>query len=125
MRAAPGLTIPTGLDQPLERIKGARHRGVVLTRPAGGVLPVVFPLGEQRIAMGGQRSLEHRRFRVSQPDPPQVEPVLTAGLADRGDRIRPRIWIGAGFETHRGAQLAESLSGILCKSEMGLLRNVF
>ena len=94
------LAIPTGLHQSQERVDSGRHRGPGGCRVA--TVPVVFPLGNQCVAVGLQGGFEGGRFDVRQGDPPKVERAL-ASLGDRGLRIGPRAGIGAWFQLDRGA----------------------
>ena len=104
MGPALNLAIPSGLHQPQERIEARRHRGRV---PTGIVLfPVVFPLGDQRVAVRLEGGFERGRFDVRQGDPPEVECSI-AGFGDRGLRIGPRAGIGARLQLDCGAQLAD------------------
>ena len=105
MRAAGGLGVPAGFDQTQERLEVAGHRRRAL-RCVIAVVVIVFPLGDQRLAVAGQRRLEFGRFQVGQGDAPRGE-LLVAGLGDRGPRVRAGIGVGSRFELDRGAQLVD------------------
>ena len=116
-------TIPSGLHQSHECVDGGRHRGLRRAPIPGGcraaTVPVVFPLGDQRIAVGLEGGFECGRFDVRQGDPPEVECAI-AGFGDRGLRIGPRAGIGARFQFDCGAQLADCGDlGQLCVVRVG------
>ena len=121
---ARGLGVPPGLDQPHERLTGARHRRplicaalaivviaiVVITIVALaivviGIVVIVLALGDQRITMRLQRRVELRRVGVPEFDPVAAE-RLVGGLGDRRPRLgggcRVRDW-GSGWG--RGSSL--------------------
>ena len=117
VRPALDLAIPSGLDQPHERVDGGRHRRL----PVTAILAVVFPLRHQRVAVGLEGGFEGGRFDVRQGDPPEVVRAV-AGLGDRGFRIGPGAGIGARFQFDRGAQLADGGDlGQLCVVRIGPL----
>jgi hypothetical protein len=99
------LGVPAGLDQAHKRLHGARHRRHLITG-VSTVVVVVFPVGDQRVAMRRQRGVELRRLVVGQSDPPAAG-LLAGGLGDRGLRWGPRIGFGSRFQADRGAQLVD------------------
>ena len=118
MGPALNLTIPSGLHQSHECVDGVRHRGL-LSRCRPATVPVVFPLGDQRVAVGLEGGFECGRFDVRQGDPPEVERAI-AGFGDRGLRIGPRARIGARFQLDRGTELADRGDlGQLCVVRIG------
>ena len=109
------LGVPPGLDQPHERLTGARQRRplicgavaiVVIAIVVIAVVVIVFPLGDQRIMMRLQRRVELRGVGVTKFDPVVAE-RLVGGLGDRALRLGPRFGIGARFQLESGAQLAD------------------
>jgi hypothetical protein len=67
---------------------------------------VLFPVGDQRVAVGVQGGFEGRRFGMRQGDPPQIA-LLGAGFGDRRRRVEPGTGVGARFQRDRGAQLPD------------------
>jgi len=80
MRAAGGLGVPARLDQAHKRIDRGRQRRAVPAGPVGTAV-VVFPLGDQRIKMRGQGSVERRRFVVGKFDAPAAA-LVAGGFGD-------------------------------------------
>ncbi len=107
VRAAGGLGVPAGIDQPHKRRPGARSRRP-LPGLVGAVVVIEFPLHRQRITMRGQGRVELRRLQMRQGDP-VMGVLLIGGLGDRdlrlgiGPRIRLRLGLGSG--SGRGSSL--------------------
>ncbi len=102
MGAAGGLGVPARFDQAHERVDSRWHRGPLIPG-ALAIVVVVFPLGDQRLAMRGHRRIELRRVVVGKCDPIAAA-RLVGGLGQRalGPRPRPRLGCRSRFELDRG-----------------------
>ena len=105
MSMGPGghLGVPSSLDQTHERVAGVRKgRRLIGSTVAGvAILAVVFPVGDQRLLMRGQRRVELGRLGVGQGDPVTGD-LLIGGL---GDRARGRVSGSRCSGSRRGSWL--------------------